>query len=239
MDNEADQTQHQRYFTFIRFFSHTVDDCYEKASIKSLCAAFEPAVQVQIILTRANIFGPSAERLQLTLQKTYKFTAQLLAFLMTCNQKFDIDPLKALCDLIAGSLSPNIYIMIPLVQQAEAELAKEVLEAKRLKKAKGKASTIAAKAARESKLLPTLIFNVELFDKHILEIARKTNVMLVDQIHRSTARDFRIQTEELEEALQNFQLEAISTDDSEAEEPQQSKGSTANILEGSETSLSD
>jgi len=171
-----------------------------------------------VTLTRTAIYGPSAERLQLSLQKSYRLSAHLLALLMALGKPFDLPPLRSLFALLAGSLSPNVYIMIPLVQQMETEKAKEGLDAKRLKNAKGRVHVVAQKVTRESKLLPALIFNIELFDRQILEIQRKAGITLVDQIHRSTARDFRIQTEELEEALQNFKLQAIASDADEDEE---------------------
>lgn len=49
---------------------------------------------------------------------------------------FDLDPLKEVIGMAATQLTPNIYIFIPVVQQLEAERAKEMLEARRMKKAK-------------------------------------------------------------------------------------------------------
>ncbi len=199
---------------------HFKDGNYDSAALTSLCKVFQPIVQCQVVLTCATLTGVTAEKLQLSLQKTYRLAAHVLAFLMTTEKPFDLESLKVLFVLVANELSPNVYTMIPLVQQLEAEQSRAQLDAKRMKKAKSGASksTTSSKTIRESKLLPTLIFNIEIFDKHLLEIARKKNVTLVDQIYRSTARDFRIQTDELEAVLQNFQLEATSDATSESAE---------------------
>lgn len=187
----------------------------------------KPLVQVLIVMSRVALSGMAADKLQAILLKVFKLSSALLAFLISLFQagrQFDLGPVKDLVGLIASQLVPNVYIFIPLVQQAEAEIAKERLEAKRLKKAKRVLATNeiqgSLKIRKESKLLPSLIFNIELFDRYILEFSRKCKVVLVDHLHRSTARDFKIQTEELEAALEAFQLQAIAgTSESESDEP--------------------
>jgi len=153
------------------------DDRFHKSSISTFCKALKGIVHVQAVLTRTAISGTQAERLQLSLQKTYRISSLFCAFIASVGKTFDLEPLQAVFGLISSELSPNIYTMIPLVQQLENEKLKEKLSAKKLKKTKsGTTSTGNGKCKREAKLLPSLIFNIELFDKQILDLSRKNNV---------------------------------------------------------------
>ncbi|KAF9968188.1 hypothetical protein BGZ70_006011 [Mortierella alpina] len=54
-----------------------------------------------------------------------------------------------------------------------------------------------AKILRESKLIPTLIFGVEQYERYVIQLSKKAKVNLTQFMRRSTARDFRIQIQRL------------------------------------------
>ncbi|KAG0261101.1 hypothetical protein BG011_001353 [Mortierella polycephala] len=54
-----------------------------------------------------------------------------------------------------------------------------------------------AKILRESKLIPTLIFDVEQYERYVIQLSKKSQVNLTQFMRRSTARDFRIQIQRL------------------------------------------
>ncbi|KAF8949079.1 hypothetical protein BGZ47_011307 [Haplosporangium gracile] len=54
-----------------------------------------------------------------------------------------------------------------------------------------------AKILRESKLIPTLIFGVEQYERFVIQLSKKSKVHLTQFMRRSTARDFRIQIQRL------------------------------------------
>lgn len=196
------------------------EDRFQKESLNHLCGLLKPVLLILVVLSRAAITGPLTERFQAVLLRTYKLASALSALLLSLYSAtipFDLGPFKEVIGLLAGQLTPAIYIFIPLVQQMEAERAKEVLEAKRLKKAKNKSVVVGKQRPRkEAKLLPALIFNIELLERYILEFSSRCKIVLVDHLHRSTTRDFRIQTEELEAALEAFQLQAMAESENEA-----------------------
>ncbi|KAF9917506.1 hypothetical protein BX616_000765 [Lobosporangium transversale] len=54
-----------------------------------------------------------------------------------------------------------------------------------------------AKILRESKLIPTLIYAVEQYERYVIQLSKKAKVNLTQFMRRSTARDFRIQIQRL------------------------------------------
>ncbi|KAF9130739.1 hypothetical protein BGW39_002740 [Mortierella sp. 14UC] len=54
-----------------------------------------------------------------------------------------------------------------------------------------------AKILRESKLIPTLIYGVEQYERYVIQLSKKSKVNLTQFMRRSTARDFRIQIQRL------------------------------------------
>lgn len=60
---------------------------------------------------------------------------------------------------------------------------------------------LGGRIAREARLIPELIFYIEAFERSVLEVASRFGMTIVKSFHRSTARDFRIQVEELENGL--------------------------------------
>ncbi|KAF9433039.1 hypothetical protein BGZ76_009963 [Entomortierella beljakovae] len=54
-----------------------------------------------------------------------------------------------------------------------------------------------AKILRESKLIPTLIYGVEQYERYVIQLGKKAKVNLTQFMRRSTARDFRIQIQRL------------------------------------------
>ena len=56
---------------------------------------------------------------------------------------------------------------------------------------------------KESKLIPSLIYAIEQYEKHLIDLSRKSKVNLMEGMKLSTSRDFRIMTAAMTEALQN------------------------------------
>ncbi|CAJ0755040.1 461_t:CDS:10 [Entrophospora sp. SA101] len=58
----------------------------------------------------------------------------------------------------------------------------------------------AARIARESKMVPKLIFMIEQFERYLIQLSKKSKkANLIQYIKRSTARDFRIETKKIDE----------------------------------------
>lgn len=50
-----------------------------------------------------------------------------------------------------------------------------------------------AKAQRESKMIPQLIYTVEQYERYLIQLSRKTKVDFMQYMKRSTSRDFKIE----------------------------------------------
>ncbi|TSK45830.1 Fanconi anemia group I protein [Bagarius yarrelli] len=71
---------------------------------------------------------------------------------------------------------------------------------------------VQAKVLRDTKPIPTLIFNVEQYEKFLIVLSKKSKVNLMQYMKLSTSRDFRINTATVEAALQEQQGDSQQTD---------------------------
>lgn len=114
-----------------------------------------------------------------------------------------LEPFSSLAQLLAHDLTRNIYELLPGIQQAEMEQISEAMSHKKRVKKQKYMARLGSRIAREARLIPELIFHIESFERSVLEVANKFGVIIVKSFHRSTARDFRIQVEELDNGLLN------------------------------------
>lgn len=68
-----------------------------------------------------------------------------------------------------------------------------------------------AKIQRESRMIPNLIFAVEQFERHLIQLSRKSKIDFMQYMKRSTSRDFKIQ------------MNLINQESSEEEEEEEEK----------------
>lgn len=73
-----------------------------------------------------------------------------------------------------------------------------------------------AKIQRESRMIPNLIFAVEQFERHLIQLSRKSKVDFMQYMKRSTSRDFKIQ------------MNMINQESSEEEEDEKMKAEKRN-----------
>ena len=93
---------------------------------------------------------------------------------------------------------PAIYEMLPTAQQAEIEAVQDQLDAKKKTAKKRLLKLIDGRMAKQARLVPSLIFQIELFERAILVANKRLGVQLAKKFYRSTARDFKIQMDLLE-----------------------------------------
>lgn len=133
-----------------------------------------------------------------------------------------------LAEAISGDLTRNIYAMLPAVQQVELDRYREQLA---VKKKKTVTQKYRVQITKESRLIPLLIFQIEAFERSLLALNSLHKTIICKTLHRSTARDFRIQLDELEAALEQMEAERdgqkaprgdLKTDSAEPEETEMS-----------------
>jgi len=79
-------------------------------------------------------------------------------------------------------LTKNIYTLLPLFQHLETERSKELLERRRLKKAKKTLKSTKIASSKESKLLPILIFEMEKYEKEVMKLSTSSKVFVENQM---------------------------------------------------------
>lgn len=89
-------------------------------------------------------------------------------------------------------------------------------EATAMGKGGKKGTTLTARALKESKLIPSLIYAIEQYEKHLIALSRKSKVNLMHGMKLSTNRDFRIMSSTLKEDLERENGEE-EEDEEEAE----------------------
>ncbi|XP_005098563.1 Fanconi anemia group I protein [Aplysia californica] len=115
---------------------------------------------------------------------------------------------EKLVTLVGKQLTQPTYSMIIFVQMSE----NEPQETERKDKGKKKASTSAqagmAKAMKQMKTIPNLIFAIEQLEKFLIQLSKKSKVDLMENFKQSTSRDFRIRSETVNTAVE----QAVSSD---------------------------
>lgn len=119
------------------------------------------------------------------------------------------DEFIKLAEEIASNLTRNIYAMLPAVQQVELDRFREHAAAK---KKTAVARRYKMQIGKESRLIPLLIFQIEAFERSLLTLNSLHKTVLCKTMQRSTARDFRIQLDELEAALEQMEDESREPD---------------------------
>ncbi|XP_045122820.1 Fanconi anemia group I protein-like isoform X2 [Portunus trituberculatus] len=84
-------------------------------------------------------------------------------------------------DLVSGPVYPMITY-IDNIQRQVSDMGKGTK----------KGTVLTARAIKESKLIPSLIFAVEQYEKHLITLSRKSKINLMHEMKLNTNRDFRI-----------------------------------------------
>ncbi|KAJ1344908.1 hypothetical protein BSLG_000423 [Batrachochytrium salamandrivorans] len=99
----------------------------------------------------------------------------------------------------SANLTQRLYCLIPYLQQRDGE----ALQNK--KKQKGKQHL-----GNDTKMIPNVIYHIEQYERHLIQLCKHTKIDLAQFIKRSTARDFRIQVKHIameEEAQESMSQE--------------------------------
>lgn len=130
------------------------------------------------------------------LVKVYKTHAALAKAKWTDKEIVDgvSDTYDGLIMNLGTNLTPNVYKLITYAQNAERERAAEDQGSRKRKLASSKK---AATVSKHLRTIPTLIYEIEQFEQWLIKIVKKSKVNLMKYCKRSTARDFRIQLDDV------------------------------------------
>eukprot|EP00123_Amoebidium_parasiticum_P015831 comp23166_c3_seq1/m.37491 comp23166_c3_seq1/g.37491 ORF comp23166_c3_seq1/g.37491 comp23166_c3_seq1/m.37491 type:complete len:451 (-) comp23166_c3_seq1:260-1612(-) len=171
-------------------------------------------------LVQACLTGAVVEPLTKVLKQFYDVMGSLVKYFLsvhTAKLEWSRRQLSKLIQASGGDLSQHFYFFITYLQLNDSENARAANKKKSQASAK-------ARIMRESKLIPNVIYSIEQFERLLIQLSKKAKVNLMKHVKRSTARDFRIQQQELEVALQQ--------EGSEEEDEKKEKGKKRSGTQG-------
>ncbi|KAL5471599.1 hypothetical protein EMCRGX_G029727 [Ephydatia muelleri] len=141
-----------------------------------------------------------------------KYYASLFAlFTHVCNH------LIVLVEMVGKELSPKTYSFITYTQTIDENARSE--EGAKSKHGRGKAKSAAGKLKKEGRSIPDLIFSMEMFEKHLIQLSKKSKTDLMEHFKRSTARDFKIDGQTVQAKLSENVMEESGDDEDDEEHP--------------------
>nr|XP_058912563.1 Fanconi anemia group I protein isoform X2 [Kogia breviceps] len=122
-------------------------------------------------------------------------------YLQVCQHSRGIPKnMEKLVKLSGSHLTPLCYSFISYIQNKMSKSPKHTGEKKKEKTAAG--PTAMARALRETKPIPNLIFAIEQYEKFLIHLSKRSKVNLMQHIKLSTSRDFKIKGNILDMVLQ-------------------------------------
>ncbi|XP_065728434.1 Fanconi anemia group I protein isoform X2 [Phocoena phocoena] len=146
--------------------------------------------------------GSCVDTLLKDLCKMYTIlTALVRYYLQVCQHSRGIPKnMEKLVKLSGSHLTPLCYSFISYIQNKKSKSLKHAGEKKKEKTAAG--PTAVARALRETKPIPNLIFAIEQYEKFLIHLSKRSKVNLMQHIKLSTSRDFKIKGNILDMVLQ-------------------------------------
>ncbi|ORE11484.1 hypothetical protein BCV72DRAFT_197586 [Rhizopus microsporus var. microsporus] len=166
---------------------------------QDICECFILYMKTLSELVRTVLSDTGSENLFKNLAKLYKalqaFIKYKLAFIGDMSQMF----IKVIS--ISGSdITDRMYKFLTIYGQrqqlADASHGKKKSKGKRRKEINIKQE---ARVQRESRMIPQLIYSVEQYERHLIQLSRKSRVDFMQYMKRSTSRDFKIEISLLNE----------------------------------------
>ncbi|KAI8988263.1 FANCI solenoid 4-domain-containing protein [Mycotypha africana] len=163
---------------------------------KELCKRLVALIMILSQLVKSVLTDVHAESLFKTLAKAYKTFHTLVKYKLGNVQEISQDFISVISK--SGSeITTRMYKFLTVYGQTQSFDPSFVDAGGYKKKGKGKSKEVnlkrRAKIQRESKMIPNLIFAVEQFERHLIQLSRKSKIDFMQYMKRSTSRDFKIQ----------------------------------------------
>ncbi|XP_064629898.1 Fanconi anemia group I protein-like [Lineus longissimus] len=126
---------------------------------------------------------------------------------------------EKLVKLSGTHLTQCAYAFVTYIQASAQELYQQQMEKKGKKGEKRKNADVGqagkSRLIKEARSIPNLVFSIEQYEKFLIQLSKKSKINLMEHMKHSTSRDFRINTNTLQEALQD---QATSESEEEQED---------------------
>ncbi|CAK7333380.1 unnamed protein product [Dovyalis caffra] len=146
----------------------------------NLYSRAEAVVKVLSCFVLTNLKEPQAEHLLRLTAKFYKHLARMSRLRIAskgCKQLLPSLAFQKLVELTCKQLTVPLYNFVAEMQREQEN-------------ANSKCTT--NKIKRENKCIPNLIFQIEVYEKHLIQLSKVSKVNLLRHAKRSTSRDFKI-----------------------------------------------
>ncbi|KAF8052490.1 hypothetical protein N665_1554s0003 [Sinapis alba] len=162
---------------------HDVDITYGLALEEALYAMAESTVRILSSFVLMNLKDSQAAQFLRLAVKFYKQLAQIVKQRIApkgCKQTLPSLKFQKLVELTCKSLTVPLYPFL-------AEMQKEQQES-----VSSNSKGIINKIKQENKCIPDLIFQIEDYERYLIQLSKVTKLNLLRHAKRSTARDFKI-----------------------------------------------
>ncbi|KAL2229745.1 UNVERIFIED_CONTAM: Fanconi anemia group I protein [Sesamum indicum] len=153
----------------------------ELAMEEMLYSRAEAVVKVLSYFVAMNLKDPQAEHLLRLAAKFYKNLARISKYRIApkgCKQALPSLKYHRLVEITCRQLTAPVYNFVAHMQKNQQE--------------SNKPRRIVNKIKRENKCIPDLIFQIEDYEKYLIQLSKTTKVNLLRHAKRSTSRDFKI-----------------------------------------------
>ncbi|KAG2232755.1 hypothetical protein INT48_001109 [Thamnidium elegans] len=192
------------------------DDDLTRSFEKEYCKRIVSLMVILSELVKAVLTDVHAESLFKTLVKAYRTLHTFVKYKILFPREISSDFINVISK--AGTeITERMYKFLTVYGQSQQQDTSV--------KKKGKRKEVnmkqRAKIQRESRMIPNLIFAVEQFERHLIQLSRKSRVDFMQYMKRSTSRDFKIQmsliNQESSDEEEDEKLKRVTRDDSEGE----------------------
>ncbi|KAK4405546.1 Fanconi anemia group I protein [Sesamum angolense] len=153
----------------------------ELAMEEMLYSRAEAVVKVLSYIVAMNLKDPQAEHLLRLAAKFYKNLGRISKYRIApkgCKQVLPSLKYQRLVEITCRQLTTPVYNFVAHMQKNQQE--------------SNKPRGIVNKIKRENKRIPDLIFQIEDYEKYLIQLSKTTKVNLLRHAKRSTSRDFKI-----------------------------------------------
>ncbi|ORX55468.1 hypothetical protein BCR36DRAFT_403038 [Piromyces finnis] len=161
-------------------------------------------------IEQAQLKGTIAENCIKLLSKTYKVLSSFLRLKLKDYKLIDPEYVEMM-NMVSSSLTQDLYEFIFYLQKLDIEIA--ALNEANKKHKRGGNYKQKTKIVRESKMIPNLIYMVEIYERYLIQLTKKTGVNFLSVVKRSISRDFRIQVNEIDNEQTEEEEEEEEDDD--------------------------
>ncbi|KAJ9699622.1 hypothetical protein PVL29_005473 [Vitis rotundifolia] len=148
---------------------------------ETLYSRAEALVRVLSSFVLMNMKDPQAEHLLRLITRFYKHLARMSKLRIApkgCKPLLPGLNFQKLVELTCRQLTVPLYSFVALMQRDQQENAKS--------------RGLLSKIKRENRCIPDLIFQIEDYEKYLIQLSKATKVNLLRHAKRSTSRDFKI-----------------------------------------------